>query len=59
MTEVAKSQMDAGEKITVDLMAKLIKFHLLIIKNNDIQRRAAERKVREFKSIYFSDILCS
>ncbi|XP_056585787.1 sperm-associated antigen 17 isoform X4 [Triplophysa dalaica] len=47
VTEVAKSQMDAGEKITVDLMAKLIKFHLLILKNNDIQRRAAERKALE------------
>lgn len=48
MTEVAKSIMDVGEEITVDLMAKLIKFQLLTIKNNDIARRAAEQKVRAF-----------
>ncbi len=40
--------MDVGEEITVDLMAKLIKFQLLTIKNNDIARRAAEQKVRDF-----------
>ncbi|XP_016389993.1 sperm-associated antigen 17 [Sinocyclocheilus rhinocerous] len=44
VTEVAKSIMDVGEEITVDLMAKLIKFQLLTIKNNDIARRAAEQK---------------
>lgn len=48
MTEVAKSIMDVGEEITVDLMAKLIKFQLLAIKNNDIARRAAEQKARAF-----------
>ncbi|KTG41218.1 hypothetical protein cypCar_00001805 [Cyprinus carpio] len=48
VTEVAKSIMDVGEEITVDLMAKLIKFQLLTIKNNDIARRAAEQKVRAF-----------
>jgi len=48
VTELAKSLMDGGEEITVDLMAKLIKFQLLTIKNNDFARRAAERKVRAF-----------
>lgn len=48
MTELAKSMMDVGEEITVELMAKLIKFQLLTIKNNDIARRAAEQKVRTF-----------
>ncbi len=52
MTEVAKSIMDVGEEITVDLMAKLIKFQLLTIKNNDIARRAAEQKVRAFLQIH-------
>ncbi|XP_026067184.1 sperm-associated antigen 17 isoform X2 [Carassius auratus] len=47
VTEVAKSIMDVGEEITVDLMAKLIKFQLLAIKNNDIARRAAEQKAVE------------
>ncbi|XP_058641173.1 sperm-associated antigen 17 isoform X2 [Onychostoma macrolepis] len=47
VTEVAKSIMDVGEEITVDLMAKLIKFQLLTIKNNDIARRAAEQKAIE------------
>ncbi|XP_077080311.1 sperm-associated antigen 17 [Siphateles boraxobius] len=47
VTELAKSMMDDGEEITVDLMAKLIKFQLLTIKNNDIARRAAEQKAVE------------
>ncbi|XP_039520361.1 sperm-associated antigen 17 [Pimephales promelas] len=47
VTELAKSLMDGGEEITVDLMAKLIKFQLLTIKNNDFARRAAERKAVE------------
>ncbi|XP_048067291.1 sperm-associated antigen 17 isoform X1 [Megalobrama amblycephala] len=47
VTELAKSMMDVGEEITVDLMAKLIKFQLLTIKNNDIARRAAEQKAVE------------
>ncbi|XP_042617756.1 sperm-associated antigen 17-like isoform X2 [Cyprinus carpio] len=47
VTEVAKSIMDVGEEITVDLIAKLIKFQLLTIKNNDIARRAAEHKAVE------------
>ncbi|XP_067270329.1 sperm-associated antigen 17 isoform X2 [Pseudorasbora parva] len=47
VTELAKSMMDSGEEITVDLMAKLIKFQLLTIKNNDIARRAAEQKAVE------------
>ncbi|CAM4718238.1 unnamed protein product [Leuciscus chuanchicus] len=47
VTELAKSMMDVGEEITVNLMAKLIKFQLLTIKNNDIARRAAEQKAVE------------
>ncbi|XP_055023578.2 sperm-associated antigen 17 [Misgurnus anguillicaudatus] len=50
VTEVAKSLMDSGENITVDLMAKLIKFQLLTIKNYDIERRTAEKKAVEEKA---------
>ncbi|XP_043103168.1 LOW QUALITY PROTEIN: sperm-associated antigen 17 [Puntigrus tetrazona] len=47
VAELAKSITDVGDEITLDLMAKLIKFQLLIIKNNDIARRAAEQKAIE------------
>nr|XP_009302096.1 sperm-associated antigen 17 isoform X2 [Danio rerio] len=47
VTEVAKAVMDAGEEMTVDLIAKLIKFQLLIIKNTDVTRRASELKAVE------------
>ncbi|XP_056319183.1 sperm-associated antigen 17 [Danio aesculapii] len=47
VTEVAKTVLDAGEEMNVDLIAKLIKFQLLIIKNNDIARRATEQKAIE------------
>uniref|UniRef100_A0A673LSU8 Si:dkey-208b23.5 n=1 Tax=Sinocyclocheilus rhinocerous TaxID=307959 RepID=A0A673LSU8_9TELE len=57
VTEVAKSIMDVGEEITVDLMAKLIKFQLLTIKNNDIARRAAEQKLA-FGAAIFEGVAC-
>uniref|UniRef100_A0A9J8D8E4 Si:dkey-208b23.5 n=1 Tax=Cyprinus carpio carpio TaxID=630221 RepID=A0A9J8D8E4_CYPCA len=57
VTEVAKSIMDVGEEITVDLMAKLIKFQLLTIKNNDIARRAAEQKLA-FGAAIFEGLAC-
>ncbi|XP_069374874.1 sperm-associated antigen 17 isoform X3 [Paralichthys olivaceus] len=43
VTESAKVQLDAGEEISCDLMAKILKFQLLEVKTNDQKRRAAEQ----------------
>ncbi|XP_062855512.1 sperm-associated antigen 17 isoform X2 [Trichomycterus rosablanca] len=46
--EVAKSALDAGEELTVDLLAKLVKVQLLTIKSNDLLRRSTlQRGVEE------------
>ncbi|XP_030578529.1 sperm-associated antigen 17 [Archocentrus centrarchus] len=43
VTEPAKLLLDAGEEIPCDLMAKILKFHLLLIKASDQQRSDANQ----------------
>lgn len=43
VTEPAKVLLDTEEEIPCDLLAKLVKFQLLQIKSNDLQRRRAEQ----------------
>lgn len=43
--EQARSFMDQNEPISDLLLAKIVKFKMLIIKNKDMDRREAEKKV--------------
>lgn len=41
--------MDQGEPIPPSLMAKLLKFKLLHVKQKDLERREEEKKVHSYK----------
>lgn len=40
-----KTTMDQGDSISISLLAKLVKFKMLMIKNKDRERREIENKV--------------
>lgn len=46
--EPCKNHLDLGEEVPLHLLAKLIKFKLLWIKQNDLKRRDNEKKVSGF-----------
>ena len=45
VNELIKQYLDQNEVIPVQIMARLIKWHLLSIKANDLKRREEEKKV--------------
>lgn len=53
MCEQVKPLVDQGEPIPPSLMAKLLKFKLLHVKQKDLDRREEERKVPLNIYIYF------
>lgn len=44
--DFVKSVIDKGEKLSTSMLARLIKFKLLMVKTKDQERRADEKKVR-------------